>query len=353
MTSRLSSAGLAILFALVAIPAHAAVQLPSQFINETVVGGLAEPNSMAFLPDGRLLFTEQRNGKVRMVVNGHIAVTDPMVVVPSLNATGYERGLQGIAVDPRWPASPYVYVFYNRVGGKNRLTRFTAGGDVTDPSGEHVTLGSPLLLLDDVPDNSPNHNSGCLRFGADGRLYLSLGEDEDWCLANDPKALKGKILRLDISRLSASGGGAVPRAMLDPGDNALAVADSNARLVYAYGLRNPWRFHVDGAYGRVYAADVGEDIVEELNEIAPGDYLGWPYREGNTIVQRTNCPEPGGDGSTPYKAPILLLARNPDLTAISEAGVYRHSPTGASPRGAAGRVVRAPRGVRRGASLLR
>jgi glucose/arabinose dehydrogenase len=340
MTPPLSSRGLAIVLALAATPVQAAVLLPSQFISETVVSGLAEPNSMAFLPDGRLLFTEQRNGKVRMVVNGHIAVTDPMVVVTSLNASGYERGLQGIAVDPRWPASPYVYVYYNRAGAKNRLIRYTASGDVTNPSGENVTLGSPLLLIDDVADNNPNHNSGCLRFGADGRLYVSVGEDEDWCSADDPKTLKGQILRLDVSRLPVGGGGPVPRAMLDPGDNPLAVADSNARLVYAYGLRNPWRFHLDQAYGRVYAADVGEDIVEELDEIASGDYLGWPYREGNTIVQRANCPEPGGPGTTPYKAPILLLARNTDLTAIIEAGVYRHSPTGASnwPREYAGQL---------------
>ena len=312
--------------ALAAVPATAAVRLPDDFVNEVLLTGLNQPNSMAFLPDGRLLFTEQRTGKVRLVVNGHLAATDPVLVVPQLNAGGYERGLQGIAVDPRWPSRPYVYLFHNRVGNANRLVRYKAAGDLTDPLGESLTLSSPLLLIDDIVDNDPNHNSGCLRFAPDGSLFLTVGEDEDFCAANDPTRLKGAMLRLDVMRLGDAAGGPVPRDSITPGDNPLTTTDPNARLVYAYGMRNPWRFEIDPVTGDVFAGDVGEDIQEELDQVHPGDDLGWPWREGNAIVERENCPEPGGPGAHPYVPPIVALPREPQLAAIFSIGPYRQVP---------------------------
>src|SRR5258706_14266644 len=102
------------LFVLSALPptAGAAVVLPTNFINETIVAGLDQPTSFAILPDQRVLVTEQVSGKVRLIVQGHIAGVDPVLVVPSINTTGGERGLQSIAVDPGWPGRPYVYLCY-------------------------------------------------------------------------------------------------------------------------------------------------------------------------------------------------------------------------------------------------
>lgn len=305
-------------------PAHAAVQVPSGFADEIVVEGLNEPNSMAFLPDGRLLVTEQRTGKVRLIVDGHVAATDPILTVPDLNAVGYERGLQGVAVDPGWPARPFVYLFYNRTGGFNRLVRYQASGDLSDPAGENLTLADPLLLLDDVPDDDPNHNSGCLRFAPDGMLFLTVGDDEDVCSAQDSTTLKGELLRLDVSGIGSGGGGPVPRALVTPPDNPLSTPDSNAALVYAYGMRNPWRFQPDTVTGWVYLCDVGEADFEEMNEVRGGENLGWPYREGFLVMPRTGCPEPGGAGADNlYLDPILAMARDPSLTAIVSAGLYR------------------------------
>jgi glucose/arabinose dehydrogenase len=208
-------------------------------VNDTLLTGLTEPTSMAFLPDGRLLITERRTGKVRLFVGGHIAASDPVLVVPGLIANTYERGLQGVAVDPGWPQRPYVYLYYNRAGGFCRLVRYRAAGDLSDPAGESLALGDSLLLLDDIPDNNGDHNSGCLRFGPGDHLFVSLGDDEFLCGAADSTSLRGAILRLDVSRLPDGPGGQVPRALITPAMNPLVAADSIARLVWAYGMRNP------------------------------------------------------------------------------------------------------------------
>ena len=318
-----------LLVLLAAGPAGAAVQLPANFVNEVLVTGLDQPTSMAFIPDGRLLFTEQHTGKIRLVVNGHLAATDQVFVVPDLNGDGYERGLEGIAVDPAWPSRPFVYLHYSRLGGFCRIVRYTATGDLANPLGENLSLTDPLLLIDDISDLTPDHQSGCVRFGPDGNLYVSLGEDEYYCLAADSTTLHGEIIRLKVNGLAPGPGPQVPRALITPADNPLSTPDSNARLVWAYGLRNPWRFQPDPESRLIYASDPGESSVEEINEIAAGDFLGWPWREGNLIMPRTDCPEPGGQGSIAYKHPIVAMSRGSVLTAIVSAGIHRRAPGGA------------------------
>ena len=307
------------------LTSSAAIVVPTGFVNDPIVGGLDEPNSFAFLPDGRLLLTEQRNGKVRMVVNGAIAATDPVLTVPSLNNVGYERGLQGVAVDPAWPVRPYVYLFYSRTGGFLRLVRYTASGSLTDPSSGSLTLASSLLLIDDIPDLTPNHNSGCLRFGPDSMLYVSLGEDDDFqCDAAIRTTLRGQILRLKVKALAPGGGPQVARALLDPGDNPWSGAvNANEKLVFAYGMRNPWRFQIDRVTGVLYGCDVGEASFEEQNEIRAGNFMGWPWREANLSIVRASCPEPGGVGAQPYTAPIASFARDAQMHAIVSGGMYR------------------------------
>lgn len=308
--------------------AFAAVDVPDDFVNETLITGLDQPLSMSFLPDGRMLFVEQRTAKVRMMVNGHLATTDPILTVPNVVITGSEQGLQGIAVDPAWPTRPYVYLFHNRSGNCLRLVRYTASGSLTDPNSSSLSLSSPLLLIDNFPDAATNHNGGTLRFGPDGNLYLSIGEDADECAAQDSTKLKGNILRMRIDLLPAGGGGPVAKALLIPQNPALASPDSNAKLVYAYGLRNPWRFQIDPSTGLVYVADVGDATWEEFDEVRPGNNLGWPLREGNAMHSDPGCTEPGGAGHGKYLAPIATLNHSTGAAAILAAGVYRRVPNG-------------------------
>lgn len=313
-----------------ATPARSAVIVPAGFVDDTLVTGLDQPNSMAFLPDGRLLVTETKSGKIRMIVGDHVAASDPLAIVPDLQGNGYEQGLQGIDVDPGWPARPYVYVFYNRFGEKIRLIRYTASGDLDNPTGESMSLGDSLLIVDDFPDDHPNHNAGCLRFGPGGYLFVSLGDDETICAARDSSSLHGAILRLDVSNLPAGSGGPVLRSLITPATNPLTTTNANAKLVWAYGFRNPWRYGIDDATGAIYSADVGESTMEEIDEVSPGDFCGWPWREGTAVILRTQCPEPGGSGANTFKLPIVAMTRGIDLTAFVCAGMYRPVTGGAN-----------------------
>jgi glucose/arabinose dehydrogenase len=298
--------------------------LPPDFVDETLVQGLNDAISMAFLPDGRLLFTERVTGRVRMIVNNHVASTDPAVTVPDVDSSNDERGLQGIAVDPRWPAFPFVYVCFTKTGSVIQLVRYTASGTLSGANAEDLTLGSPYVVMGNLPDIVATHNGLGLRFGTDGRLLFSLGDDRAPCSAQVPGILVGKLLRLDVTRLPSGGGGPPPYALLIPNDNPFVGADSLASLVYAYGLRNPWRFHVDPVNGAVLLADVGEDLYEEVDEIFPGENYGWPFREGPLVESAPTCgPDNGG-----YAPPIFFIDHTTGWAAILTATVYRPTPTG-------------------------
>lgn len=311
-------------------PAAIPVVVPSNFTNDVIKSGLDQPVSFAFLPDGRILLVEQKSAKVRMLVNGHIAATDPVLSVPNVQTAGQEQGLLGIAVDPQWPARPYVYLFHDRIGGFCRLVRYTATGNLTDSSAENITLSLPLLLMDDILDETIYHQAGCLRFGTDGMLYVGLGDDAFDCEAFDITSLHGGILRLKVDGLPAGSGGQVARSAITPSNNPfIANANANAKLVFAWGLRNPWRFQVDPVSGIIISVDVGDDNFEEMNEVVAGGFYGWPYREADMIRVLPDCPEPGGSGSTPYIRPIAVIARDTNSHAIVSGGMYRPATGGA------------------------
>src|SRR5262245_52409955 len=153
-------ASLLAVLALAPAPLGATI-LPTGFVEEVLVTGLDFPLSMAFLPDGRLLVTERSSAKVRVIVAGHIAAVDPALTVPGVTSPDLERGLQGIAVDPRWPEYPYAYVCFTRTGDRMALVRYTGAGALDDPAGENLTFGSPLVLIDDFLDEASVHNGLC------------------------------------------------------------------------------------------------------------------------------------------------------------------------------------------------
>ena len=192
-------------------PARAQATLPDDFVDELVVGGLDLPVGMAFLPDGRLILVEQKSARIRLVVNGALAAVDPVVVVPGVRIVGPERGLLGITVDPGFPARPYVYVHCNDSSSLIiRITRFTVGGDLAFTGNGSLTIATSTRrdVINNAPDAQGNHNGGTVRFGPDGMLYASLGEDAAECAAQDTSGLRGVILRLDVSGIPAGGGSA-------------------------------------------------------------------------------------------------------------------------------------------------
>ncbi len=315
----LAAAALAALTA----PAGAAVVLPTDFADQLVISGLDQPTSFVFLPDGRVVITEQNTADVELLVNGSLAPS-PILHIPDVNTSGGERGLLGVAMDPGWPARPYLYFYFDRTPGNvNYVARWTATGDLSDGSSANLTLGDRYDILTDIPDNASNHNGGTLRFGPDGFLYASVGDDADQCQAQDPTTLQGAILRLDVSGLPAGAGGPPAKFAITPGTNPFAGGNANAGLIYCYGLRNPFRFHVDRWPGRIYIGDVGLSTYEEMDEARPGDNLGWPWREGPLVRAISACPEPGGSGTQTFTDPIAYYLRSSGSWAVIGGPIYR------------------------------
>lgn len=277
-------------FALVAIALAttvAAQQLPNGFSDQMVVNGMGQPTSLAFLPDGRMLITEQRTGVVLVAVGG---TTSTVGIVPNVNSSGNERGLLGLDVDPAWPGRPYIYVYYNSTSpAAMRLSRFEVTGQLTNGNSNNLSLGGQYDLITDGPDNRSNHNGGTCRFGPDGMLYVSLGDDAaNPCDAQNTGDLRGVILRLDVSGLPTGTGGPPAKSALVAAGNPFAGPGDNDRLTWVYGLRNPYRFNIDPVTGFLYIADVGANAFEELSEAkAGGGNFGWPWYEGT--ARQSNC----------------------------------------------------------------
>jgi Glucose / Sorbosone dehydrogenase/FlgD Ig-like domain len=316
--------GLVMTLAITPDRASAQVHLPVGFQDEVRADSLDKPTSLAFLPDGRVLITEQWTGNIRLVTAGSVIVHDPVYTFPDVSQN-YERGLLSIAVDPGWPVRPFIYCHYTANGDIVRLVRLTGQRNLSDPTGTTLQFGSPYVVLDSLPDAQPYHNGGAARFGKDGMLYLSLGDDGSACLAQDSTSLHGCVLRLNVDALPNLGTGPADRELLAPPGNPYASSPvPDAHLEYAIGFRNPFRFQIDPDTGVLYVSDVGEDTWEELDAVTAGVNAGWPHREALALVDYPFCSEPGGLGANQYLTPIDYY-EHPLGVVIVSAGIIRHS----------------------------
>jgi glucose/arabinose dehydrogenase len=275
MNRRVSSSVL-MLLAVVAAPAGAATLLAG-FGETLVASGLSSPTAMEFAPDGRI-FVCQQGGSLRVIKNGTLLAT-PFVTVTT-DPTG-ERGLLGIAFDPNFASNQYVYVYYTVPGSPphNRVSRFTAQGDVAAP-------GSELAILDlDNLSSATNHNGGAIHFGPDGKLYVAVGENANASNAQSFTNRLGKMLRINAD-------GTIP------GDNPSFGGQTTGanRAIWALGLRNPFTFGFHATSGRMFINDVGQNAWEEINDGIAGSNYGWPILEGNS----------GGTPPPDYRAPLLV-----------------------------------------------
>ncbi len=323
MGSALSALSCALL--LISVLPAAAATVPTDFQDSQIINGLNLPVGLTFLPDGRMLFIEQVTANIRLLVNGAIGGNDPLVTVPSVNIEGNERGLLGIDVDPGWPARPYIYVYYSHNGTfTNYLSMFTVTGDLDNPNSGNLQIApaSRYDIITDIPDNQYNHNGGTVRFGIDGMLFVSMGDDATQCAAQETGDLRGMILRLDVSAMPGSGSGPPPRADITPSDNPFS-GDANTNLVFCYGLRNPFRFNVDRVSGKLFIGDVGLGSYEEVDLATGGENFGWPFREGPMLREPGGCSEPGGPGGTDYDDPIHYYDRLGFSASVVAATCYR------------------------------
>jgi hypothetical protein len=177
-------------------------------------------------------------------------------------------------------------------------------------------------ILRDIPNRSRLYNGGTLRFGPDGCLYASLGDDNDPCSAQDTTSLRGALLRLEVSGLPDGPGGVTDKNALVPAGNPFVAHPAvNARLVWSFGLRNPARFHLDPQGNGAFIADQGHSLYEEISLAdGPGLDFGWPHFEGPapaTAPCSTGVSDPPAD-------PIFAYDRSEMPQAgIVSAGVYR------------------------------
>ncbi len=319
------------LFLALAAPAFstsaAAQNIPSGFVLDTIVSsGLAAPNDFCFLPDGRILIAN-RPGSVTVLANG---VTASVANVPSVQ-TGSERALLSICPDPMFPTNGYIYVWYSRNGSSfMHLDRYTCTGDLNNPSSTNLTFAANTRtsIIANAPDNAFNHNGGTVRFGPDGMLYLSIGDDANSCSAQTINDMRGVLLRMDVSGLPATPSTTPPTAtQLDPGDNPLSSNTDFSQLVIAHGLRNPFRGTIDPVTGNVYLGDVGQNAEEEVSEYiyTQGNLqlvnFGWPWREGNRAFRTCGGSQPAG-----LVAPIVGIPQSQGW--FSVVGGPRYRPTG-------------------------
>ncbi len=248
--------------------------------------GLDQPVGIANAGDGsgRLFVTEQ-GGVVRVVAPDGSVRPAPFVDLGDRVLSGGERGLLGLAFHPGFPGDGRVYVDYTRrPDGATVVSELTATADRADPSSERV------LLL--IPQPYANHNGGQLAFGPDGYLYVGTGDGgsggDPHGNAQNTHVLLGKILRLDVDGPPASG-----RAYAIPRANPFAAGGSDpgggAPEIWAFGLRNPWRFGFDAANGDLYIGDVGQSSWEEIDRQPAGATgarnYGWNVMEGRHCYQ--------------------------------------------------------------------
>jgi glucose/arabinose dehydrogenase len=234
----------------------------ANFVTTQYVTGLSNATAMQFAPDGRLFITQQ-TGQLRVFKNGTLLAT-PFVTLP-VDSNG-ERGLLGVAFDPAFATNQFVYVYYTTSTAPvhNRVSRFTASGDV-------AVAGSEVVILDlNNLSGATNHNGGALHFGPDGRLYIAVGENATASNAQSMSNLLGKMLRIN------------PDGTI-PSDNPFfASATGNNRAIWTLGLRNPFTFAFQPGTGRMFINDVGQNTWEEINDGIAGSNYGWPTTEGPT-----------------------------------------------------------------------
>jgi glucose/arabinose dehydrogenase len=253
----------------------------------------------------------QKNGLVRAFKNG-VLQSAPFVDLTGKVNTYDDRGMLGLAIDPDFAANGYVYLAYvfepggdpNDTGPKiSRLTRVTA-----DPQNPDVALaGSEVILLDNIPADGGGHTAGTLRFAPDGTLFLSNGDGSTAAYANagatgaqNIDSLRGKILRINSDGTAP----APPKATNPFYDGTNSIRSK----VWAYGLRNSFRYDFHPVLGDLYACDVGWNTYEEVDHVTPGGNYGWPCYEGFATVPEyhdlfpATCDPPPANALSPIYA---------------------------------------------------
>jgi glucose/arabinose dehydrogenase len=257
------------------IAAPPAAATPSAGFSEHVVAtGLTTPTAIAFLPDRRLLVTEK--GGALKLVQGGTATT--LTTIPVCTAS--EMGLLGIAPHPNFQSNGLVFLYRTKPapgGCASSTGRFNQVVTV-QMAGDTVVPGSLTERLTGIRTDGGNHDGGTLRIGPDQKLYVSVGDTgigdsgppgaSTNPYSQDRGALEGKVLRLELDGLTPAAG-----------NPFIGVAGARPE-VFAFGFRNPFRMGFDPQSGRLWAGDVGQSTIEEIDVVQSGGNYAWPHCEG-------------------------------------------------------------------------
>lgn len=262
---------------------------------QLVASGLALPVQLTAPAGDARLFIVEKTGHIRVMRAGAVLPT-PFLDLSARVSTAGEDGLLSMAFDPAFALNGHVFVYFVDRDGDIAIERFTAtaGADVADPASATRVITIPH------PTHA-NHNGGLVQFGPDGMLYLATGDGGG---AGDPagnaqnlNSLLGKMLRLDVRTL--------PYTI--PASNPFVGQAGRRGEIWAYGLRNPWRFDFHG-YVQLYIADVGQGLEEEINAV-PADTAGVNY--GWNVTEGTRCFRPSSNcDRTGRVAPVYAYGRD-------------------------------------------
>jgi glucose/arabinose dehydrogenase len=244
---------------------------PASFQWNLVAEGFQKPLDLTHAGDARVFVVEQ-SGLIHVLQDGQPLPTPYLDIRDRVNDNASERGLLGLTFHPDYQSNGLLFVNYTGSNGETVISRFQVSRDpnLADPDSETFLLR--------IAQPYANHNGGGLKFGPDGLLYIGTGDGGS---GGDPQGngqrldtLLGKILRIDVDQVQ-------PYTI--PPDNPWIGTDGLPEI-WAYGLRNPWRFSFDRLTGDLYIADVGQNVWEEVNfqpSGSPGgENYGWNLREG-------------------------------------------------------------------------
>jgi glucose/arabinose dehydrogenase len=252
-----------------------------------VVSGLDSPLLVTHAGDGSgRMFVVEQVGRIRIVRNGQVA-PQPFLDVSALVTAGGEQGLLGLAFHPDYADNGRFFINYTDTDGDDVVAEYRAS---EDPQRADESSGRVLI---EIPDPFSNHNGGHLAFGDDGYLYIATGDGGG---GGDPlesgqslDTLLGKLLRIDVD----SSSGESPYGI--PAENPFVERDGARPEIWAYGLRNPWRFSFDA--GNLWIGDVGQSALEEINRMPArrgGLNYGWNTMEGDACFDPpTDCDRTG------------------------------------------------------------
>ncbi len=274
---------------------------------EVFATGLTSPIEITNAGDERLFVAEQ-GGLIKIVSEDGTVNPTPFLDISESISAGGERGLLGLAFHPNYADNGFFYVNYTNPSGDTVISRFTVS--TTDENA--ADAGSEIIMLE-IEQPFSNHNGGCLRFGPDDYLYISMGDGGG---SGDPEnnaqnidTYLGKLLRIDVED---NGTYSIPP------DNPF-VGETGLDEIWAYGLRNAWKFSFDSFTGDLWIADVGQNAIEEINmvdETLPGLNYGWRCYEGSEIYDFSEC-----EGGTSFTLPFAEYTHD-DTGGCSVTGGY-------------------------------